>query len=76
MAASAPWWPMVAPPLPTAYDFEFNTCEHGYAKEDCLWVAFMNERGYSRVHKPEPFRITPVKDPLTWLARNFHQNTL
>jgi hypothetical protein len=33
---TAPWSPMVAPPLPLRNDAEWNTCEHAYPAESCL----------------------------------------
>lgn len=32
---SAPWSPMVAPPLPLRSDFLWNTCDHGWIAEVC-----------------------------------------
>ena len=36
---TAPWSPMVAPPLPTANDAERDTCPHAYPAEDCYGMA-------------------------------------
>lgn len=33
---SAPWSPMVAPPLVCRNDVEFDTCAHGYPAEECM----------------------------------------
>lgn len=33
---TAPWSPMVAPPLPLRSDAEADTCEHAHPAEDCL----------------------------------------
>lgn len=33
---SAPWGPMVAPPLPLRNDAERDTCPHAFPAEDCL----------------------------------------
>lgn len=44
---TAPWAPMIAPPLPCRNDVERNTCEHAYPRELC--------RG--SWHLPDPIEV-------------------